>query len=89
MDDTVKNMSADHHLSDEIPLQRPDTLLEKLQDAELMLAFAAESGVELDPKIRTRVLSARVAEANGQWTIAVAEDLLLRPSRLWRKSSIP
>ena len=76
MDDTVKNMSADHHLSDEIPLQRPDTLLAKLQDAELMLAFAAESGVELDPKIRTQVLSARVAETNGQWTIAVAEDLL-------------
>jgi len=76
MDDTVKNMSADHHLSDEIPLQRPDTLLAKLQDAELMLAFAAESGVELDSKIRTQVLSARVAETNGQWTIAVAEDLL-------------
>lgn len=76
MDDTVKNMSADRHLSDEIPLQRPDSLLEKLQDAELMLAFAAESGVELDPKIRTQVFTARVAETNGQWTVEVAEDLL-------------
>lgn len=76
MDDTVKNMSADHHLSDEIALQRPDTLLEKLQDAEMMLTFAAESGVELDPKIRTQVLTARVAETNGHWTIEIAEDLL-------------
>ena len=87
MDDTVKNMSADHHLSDEIPLQRPDTLLAKLQDAELMLAFAAESGVELDPKIRTQVLSARVAETNGQWTIAVAEDLLSAITTLAEKLS--
>jgi hypothetical protein len=76
MDDTVKSGSANHHLSGEIPLQRPDTLLEKLQDAELMLVFAAESGVELNPKIRGQVLSARVAETNGQWTVDIAEDLL-------------
>jgi hypothetical protein len=75
MDDTVKNANADHYLSDEI-LQRPDYLLAKLQDAELMLAFAAESGVELDPKIRAQILSARVAESNGQWTVDIAEDLL-------------
>jgi hypothetical protein len=76
MDDTVKNGSVNSHLSGEIPLQRPDTLLEKLQDAELMLAFAAESGVKLDSQVRAQVLSARVAETNGQWTVEIAEDLL-------------
>jgi hypothetical protein len=76
MDDIVRNVSADHELHDATPLQRANYLTEKLKDAEFMVAYAAESGIELEPKIRALVLRARVAETNGQWTVDIAEDLL-------------
>ncbi|HVR62426.1 MAG TPA: hypothetical protein VMU50_11030 [Polyangia bacterium] len=53
----------------------PRRLKDALEDAELLLAYAAEAGVDIDRDLRARVLAARRA-ATGGWNDQYALDLL-------------
>lgn len=52
-----------------------DYLVKKLQDAEQLLCYAAEAGVEVETKVRDAVLKATVASA-GNWSQEIAANLL-------------
>jgi hypothetical protein len=47
-----------------------------LADAEVLLRYAAESGVELDAALTAHVLAGRLAEAGAHWTLRTAENLM-------------
>jgi hypothetical protein len=76
MDDASTTITPEVHLSTGGRSQRINYLPEKLQQAELLLAYAAEIGVEIDQKLRTAVMDARLADTDGKWTTAIAADLL-------------
>ena len=73
MDDTTAIANGAVHVNRTL---RVEYLEHKLQEAELLLAYAAESGIELEPKIRAAVMKARMADGDGKWTADIAECLL-------------
>jgi len=44
---------------------KPNDYLAALENAELLLKYAAETGIQIDPKIRNSILQARTARSNG------------------------
>ena len=74
MDDTAKGLDAE--ASGAAILPKLDYLSSILKDAELLVAYASESGIELDPRIGKHVLRARIAEDGASWTPHIAQDLL-------------
>jgi hypothetical protein len=56
--------------------QVPDYFREALEDAERLLKYSAELGIDVDPETRTDVLHARAVFASG-WTEDVAAKLLV------------
>src|ERR1700722_4951048 len=74
MDDTAIEMEHDSSGAGILP--RIAYLSEKLRDAELLLAYAAEAGVDIDANIRRQILDARVAELGGHWTAQLAQEVL-------------
>jgi hypothetical protein len=74
MDDTAKGFDAE--ASGVAVLPNLEYLSAILKDAELLVAYAAESGIELDPRIGKHVLHARIAEDGAGWTPHIAQDLL-------------
>lgn len=63
------------------PNASPSTFDDALVDAELLLKYAAETGVEVDPAVRAAVLQARSAPS-GTWTEPVIDNLLDALTRL-------
>jgi len=53
-----------------------------LEDAERLLKYAAEAGIEIDPESRGHVLQARTASAAGGWDEAIAANLLSALAKL-------
>jgi hypothetical protein len=53
----------------------PNYFLEALEDAERLLKYAAETGVDIDLTTRSSVLTAHAAGTTG-WTRQIADDLL-------------
>lgn len=53
-----------------------DYLLELLEEAELLLVYAAESGIEVEDKVRDAVLKAREENNAGSLTAQTQADLL-------------
>ena len=53
----------------------PPYLAENLEDAERLLSYAAEAGIEVDAKVRDDVLNARIAGA-GKWSEQTAGNVL-------------
>jgi hypothetical protein len=48
----------------------------KLADAELLLTYAAETGVEIDPVLTAHILAARLAETEG-WSMQTVEQFIV------------
>jgi hypothetical protein len=53
-----------------------------LEDAERLLKYAAEAGIEIDPNSRDHVLQARTASTAGGWDEATAANLLSALAKL-------
>lgn len=53
----------------------PDYFGEALNDAERLLKYAAETGIEIDDTIRSQILDARAADSS-EWTKETADNLL-------------
>src|SRR5271169_436394 len=64
--------------SDQLPhgAKAPAYFKEALEDAERLLKYAAELGIEVDPETRSAVLHARAVSPEG-WTEDVAAKLLM------------
>ncbi len=73
MDDTAKGIDAE--VLGTCVLPKLDYLSSILKDAELLVAYASESGIELDPRIGKHVLRARIAEDGACWTPHIAQEL--------------
>ncbi len=73
MDDTAKGIDAE--VLGACVLPKLDYLSSILKDAELLVAYASESGIELDPRIGKHVLRARIAEDGASWTPPIAQEL--------------
>jgi hypothetical protein len=58
------------------PLQSAKYLADKLEEAELLLGYAAEVGIEVEDKVRDDVLRARVESGSGGITEPTASALL-------------
>ncbi len=56
-------------------------LIDKLEEAELLLAFAAQQGIEIDEKVSDNVLKARIASSVG-FSNQIASDLLVSVTKL-------
>jgi hypothetical protein len=73
MDDTAKGIDAE--VLGACVLPKLDYLSSILKDAELLVAYASESGIQLDPRIGKHVLRARIAEDGDSWTPHIAQEL--------------
>jgi hypothetical protein len=63
-------------LNDPSPLLSVGYLTEKLEAAELLMAYAAEVGIKIDDEVRNDVLKARVAAENGGLSETIAAKVL-------------
>ena len=72
--DTKK--TAGDNLAGASPRLKADYLKAKLDEAEVLLGYAAETGIEMDDAVRDGVLQARVAHDGGGFTEKAADDLL-------------
>jgi hypothetical protein len=59
-----------------LPLQSVNYLSNTLEEAELLLSYAAEVGIEVKDKIRADVLKARMESVRGTMSAQTAADLL-------------
>lgn len=64
-----------HSDSDSTPAPSPASFRDALTDAERLLKYAAETGVEVDTATRAAVLQARSTPCDG-WTETIIENLL-------------
>lgn len=62
-------------LSQEATDSKPHDYLAALENAELLLKYAAETGIQIDPKIRNSILQARTVRSNG-WNEGTTASLL-------------
>jgi hypothetical protein len=60
---------------------------DKLEEAELLLGYAAEVGIDIDDKVRDGVLKARVARDGGGLTQPAAADLITALTKLAAKTT--
>ena len=59
-----------------LPLQSVKYLSDKLDEAELLLGYAAEVGIEIKDNVSESVLKARIESARGSMSAQTAADLL-------------
>jgi hypothetical protein len=59
-----------------LPLETVQYLSDKLDEAELLLGYAAEVGIEVKDTIRDNVLNARIESLGGSVSVQTAADLL-------------
>src|SRR5215470_11955964 len=66
----------------ETPAITESALAERLSEAELMLAHAAETGIDLSPDVVAAITNARDAHARGAWTTDLTKQFWPAYSRL-------
>jgi hypothetical protein len=62
-------------LTQKVTDSKPHDYLTALENAELLLKYAAETGIQIDPKIRNSILHARTVRSNG-WNEGTTANLL-------------
>ena len=60
-------------------------LSDNLEDAELLLSYAAETGIEVDDAVRRGILNARAAIESDGFTVPVADNLIMAFTELAQK----
>ena len=86
-DDTISGRAGNSSLNTSVKdvpvtcLEPSSSLLDILQDAERLLTYAAEIGLDVDEQIRSSILRAKATPAS-RWNEAVAADLLEAFTRL-------
>src|SRR5206468_3283387 len=61
------------HAEPDPRLPRAPYLKTRLEDAERLLAYAADSGQAIDEPVRKQVFAARVAQDSDRWTESIAQ----------------
>ncbi len=74
--DELVNSHRENELGAAPPALKIGYLASKLRDAESLLVYAAEAGIEIDAELTKSILAARVAEERQEWTAELAESLL-------------
>jgi hypothetical protein len=81
-DPTTRNVGADSVLaSDEASALNTHLLKVKLSEAELLLSYAVETGIQVDPLLFRSILEAGAASRTG-WTEHAATNLLMASTAL-------
>jgi hypothetical protein len=61
------------HAAGRLPLNH---FRNELEDAEVLIKYAADIGVDIDDEVRRHVIAARLASASGGWTEPISTNLL-------------